>query len=81
MSNNLLEVKNLKKGYIYWIELEFYDLNDIFLNGGLLDHSANFISAKKATDNEITEYFFLDEEDYSEFIKHQPRWYRKNLNT
>ena len=27
-------------------------------------------------------YFELDdEEDYSEFIKHQPRWYRKNLNT
>ena len=61
------EVKNLNKGEIYWIELEFYDLNDIFLNGGLLDHSANFISAKKATDNEITEYFFLDEENYSDW--------------
>tara|TARA_B100000700_G_C14899980_1_gene786893 strand:+ start:691 stop:1152 length:462 start_codon:yes stop_codon:yes gene_type:complete len=61
------EVKNLKKGDIYWIELEFIDLNNIFLNGELLDHSAKFISAKKATENEITEYFFLKKEDYSDW--------------
>ncbi len=62
------EVKNLKIGDIYWIEIEFpIVLNDIFLYEGLLDHSANFIRSKKATDNEITEYFFLEEEDYSDW--------------
>ena len=62
------EVKNLIIGDIYWIEIEFKsDLNNIFLNEGLLDHSASFISAKKATEKEITQYFFLAEEDYSDW--------------
>ena len=66
------EVKKLKEGDIYWIELEFprIDMNDILLGAYLLEHEADFISAKKATDNEITEYFFeepVSEEDYSDW--------------
>ena len=42
------EVKKFNnRGYLL-IEIEFKsDLNNIFLNEGLLDHSASFISAKK----------------------------------
>ena len=63
------EVKKLKEGDIYWIELEFHDLNDIFFvdKHFLLSHSAEFIRARKATDNEISEYFFLEEEDSSDW--------------
>ena len=66
------EVKKLKLGDIYWIELLFarIDMNDIFLGASLLDLVADFISAKKATDNEITEYFFKEpilEENYSDW--------------
>jgi len=45
-------------------------MNDIFLGATLLDLEADFISAKKATDNEITEYFFeepVSEENYSDW--------------
>ena len=62
------EVKKLEIGDIYWIELEFNeDMNHIFLAEDLLYHSAEFHSAQKATDNEITEYFFVEQEDYSDW--------------
>ena len=63
------EVEQLKVGDVYWIELEFHDLNDIFFvdKHFLLSHSAEFIRARKATDNEISEYFFLEEEDSSDW--------------
>ena len=66
------EVKKLKIGDIYWIVLEFprIDMNDIFLGTSMLDLDADFISAQKATDNEITEYFFVEpvsEENYSDW--------------
>ena len=65
------EVEKLKIGDIYWIELEFprIDMNDIFLGAYILEYEADFISAQKATDNEITEYFFeepISEENYSD---------------
>jgi hypothetical protein len=66
------EVKNLEIGEIYWIELEFprIDMNDIFLGASILDLDADFISAKKATENEITEYFYeepVSEDEYSDW--------------
>ena len=65
------KVEKLKIGDIYWIELEFprIDMNDIFLGASMLDLDADFISAKKATDNEITDYFYeepISEENYSD---------------
>ena len=65
------KVEKLKIGDIYWIELEFprIDMNDIFLGASMLDLDADFISAQKATDNEITDYFYeepISEENYSD---------------